>query len=689
MKRSILFGTMGAVLLSVAIVSGSEQQRPIDRALSVARDVLQDLAQEGMSGWTTDSRLAQAFPVHIEGLEGVSYYEVKVVTARRDAGYILVNVNGTDLLVAEITTEGPATTERFRKALGQDDLKIVRYDWFSWAAKAGSESASGILAVIGFDESSGVRVLAESDGDALRARACRFDADYRRRAANKGCVPYQDRAALDEYYLELAEGLGSDGSPMASRSQRPQDTYYRNYLRNVFRCDGGLPLAGDFDRDGRVDDVGTFDEREEACAYDYGANGSGNETVDRDWGEPEDLVVAGDFDRDGRVDDIAIFRPSDRRWYFDHDHDGDTDGGQPVWGALGDAPLAGDFDRDGYRDDVAVYRSSNMMWYYDYDHDGDTDEGPIGTWGLSGDRPFAGDFDRDGYADDVGVFRPGSGRWYFDYNHNDSTNATLTWGANTDQPIAGDFDNDGYSDDVAVFRPTDGTWYYNYNYSGGTDRTAGPWGPTGQAWRMPSWYQPESLDGYPVGCGNTAWAMVYAYWRHFKSKTALFGGLDLTGRGRASACDTGTIYNMMWDLADINETIYGGSGDDKWGLTWPYKMPQGIRYAQNCGYSTASVVRWRGDEREKFNAIETEIRDSDRPVILYIASEEGVHVGDHYVTIEGTVKIDRGWRSTAIGYLVNYGWSEYGSVTLKWIFTRPTSYDPHHSVYDAYLVRFD
>lgn len=668
---------VSVMLAAQGFVGASDDTTPRNRAFSVAANVLDDMVLEGMSGWTRESKLANAFPVYIEGVGGVSYYEVKVVTGGRSSGYILVNVNGADIEVPEITMNGVTTTERFRGQLGRDDLKVVRYDWFASGAKSADKEA--LLAVIGFDGTEQVRRVSTDDWSAT---VLAFDARYRELASSQKCVPYEDRASLDEYYTELSAASAASGP------ERPLDTYYRNYLKGIFRCDGGQPVAGDFNRDGRADDVATFNPAAEVWDYDFSGNGTGDDSVDRGWGEPGDMPVGGDFDRDGRIDDVALFRPADRQWYFDNDHDGDTDGAVITWGAMGDAPIAGDFDRDGFCDDVGVYRSSTMMWYYDFDHDGDTDAGPIGTWGISGDRPVAGDFDRDGYKDDVALFRPGTRRWYFDYDHNDTTNATLTWATATDQPIAGDFDRDGFGDDIGVFRPTDGTWYYNLNYSGDTDRTAGPWGPAGQCWHTPSWDQPGSTDGYPVGCGNTAWAMIYAYWRHFKSKTALFDRLDLTGRGRSTGCDSGTIYTMMWHLADLNETVWGGSDDDKWGMTYPWKMSQGIDYAHEKGYAAANVVRWRGDEREKFNDIEREIRDYDRPVILYISADEGVHFGDHYVGIEGTVKIDRGWRSTAIGYLVNYGWGEFASVTLKWIFTRPTTYDPHHSVYDAYLVRF-
>jgi hypothetical protein len=59
----------------------------------------------------------------------------------------------------------------------------------------------------------------------------------------------------------------------------------------------------------------------------------------------------------------------------------------------GDVPVAGDFDRDGFNDDVAVFRPSNRRWYYDYNHDASTDD-IVGPWGVKGDRAVAGDFEK-------------------------------------------------------------------------------------------------------------------------------------------------------------------------------------------------------------------------------------------------------------------------------------------------------
>jgi hypothetical protein len=288
------------------------------------------------------------------------------------------------------------------------------------------------------------------------------------------------------------------------------------------------------------------------------------------WGEQGDEIVAGDFDKDGYVDDLAIHHGS--QWSFDFDHNGNTDNvyeerrqtaypstfkfvsgdfdhdgyvndigevqnyiseGAPggsqsiwifytffqtggtmrlselptrmVWGLKGDLPVSGDFDLDGCRDDVAVYRSSDKTWHFNTDLDGTTDRtvefndwadiaeffddrdntpstsiGPRRTTGSAntlrrsedllrlqvddfGDIPIAGDFNGDHEVSDLGIFRASNRLWYLDYDKNgDIDRTTGPWAYRGDLPISGDFDRDGYSDDLGVFRPSTGMWYFQY-----------------------------------------------------------------------------------------------------------------------------------------------------------------------------------------------------------------------------------
>jgi len=219
-------------------------------------------------------------------------------------------------------------------------------------------------------------------------------------------------------------------------------------------------------RTNRVDDVGVYRPSDHKWYYDYDHDGDTNETRGPWAVRNGDLPLAGDFDRDGFIDDVAVFRTHDSTWHYDYDHDGDTDEQRGPWGYSTDLPIVGDFDRDRFVDDVAVYRPSTHMWYYDYDHDGDTDE-TSGPWGWAEDRPFAGDFDRDGFLDDVAVFRPSTKEGYYDHAHDGDTDETVDhWGDPTGLPFAGDFDHDGFIDDFGLFIPPATFWLYDYDHNG-------------------------------------------------------------------------------------------------------------------------------------------------------------------------------------------------------------------------------
>jgi len=266
---------------------------------------------------------------------------------------------------------------------------------------------------------------------------------------------------------------------------------------------GDRPITGDFDRDGRCDDVAVFRPTNQRWFFDYNHDGDTDSTST--WAEPGDIPVAGDFDRDGRLDDVGVYCPSSRMWFFDYNHNGTMDSHSGPWGNPGDIPIAGNFDTDGRCDDVAVFRPGNRMWYLDLNHNGTTDA-KYGPWGLAGDIPLAGDFDRDGRNDDVALFRPSTGRWYYDYNHNGNTDSSSggTWGGHGDIPLAGDFDRDGRYDDVGLFRMREVNWYYDYNANNTTDDKIGPWGYVGEPLHA-------THKQYGNSCGPTSMNMVFEY----------------------------------------------------------------------------------------------------------------------------------------------------------------------------------
>lgn len=661
--------------------AGATTRLSAREAIDVAKPILDEMVREARTGWTRHSRLVAAYPVYTEGLDGVSYYEVKVKTGEAHSGYVLVTANRSDIEVPEIAIQGLTLNELYAQRTGRRDIRVFRYDWFRSSAKA-AQSGNGqaeIVGALGFAGRSNVQLL-RGDG-ALAASVIAFDRRYGEIVRQKGGLPYYLRGSIDDHYTE------QDWHPQG-RVDSANDTTIRHYLSRVFRSDGGVPVAGEFSGTTvpRPNDIAIYDPTDRTWDFDTSHDADTDATAGS-WSAISDIQFAGDFDRDGKMDDLGVLRASTKQYFFDYNHNATTDASLALVGTYTQMhPVVGDFNNDGYLDDIALFSYATRKWYFDHGHDGvaNTVSGP---WGLAGDIPVSGDFDSDGYVDDVGVFRPSTRIWYFDYTHNGTTNDTSgPWAIDGDKPFAIDADWDGFADDVGVYRSSDGMWYFDYNRAGSTALSQGPYGPTGPYWHTPSWDQPNDTAGYPVGCGNTAWAIVYAYWQRFKSKTNLFPGVDLSRMSRAADCPFGgSISNVMWEIGRLTETEYGENDDGTYGSTLNAKMPQGISYARNQGYSSASCVRWVGGERTKWDAVDAEIL-ADRPVILSIC-HDGTGSADHFVTLEATAYVSR-TGSDAVGYLANFGWGENADVTLKWFFTRPTWYDPHHSVYDAYLVRF-
>ena len=262
-----------------------------------------------------------------------------------------------------------------------------------------------------------------------------------------------------------------------------------------FGMAGGIPLAGDFDGDGR-DELAIY--MDGYWMIDVNRNGSWDDTdLLAKLGDSEDRPVVGDWDGDGK-DDIGIYGPM---WERDPDaierepglpnpdnspftkpknvppvdleatngarllkltsngqqradvvdHVFGVDDGEKV-------PVTGDWNGNGIR---SIGTFEGGQWQMDVNGDGEFDhQDRSARFGKAGDVPLVGDFNGDG-VEQIAVYR--SGTWLIDSNGNrelDATDKTFQMGGAGDKPVVGDWDGDGidepglYTDGQSVVRET-------------------------------------------------------------------------------------------------------------------------------------------------------------------------------------------------------------------------------------------
>jgi uncharacterized delta-60 repeat protein len=235
-----------------------------------------------------------------------------------------------------------------------------------------------------------------------------------------------------------------DGKEEVSVYRPSEGVWYANCACQGFRAvrfglPGDIPVAGDYDGDGRTDQAvfrgGTW----------YLNRSSDGHMGSVDFGLADDIPTVGDYDGDDRAD-ISVWRPSTGVWYVLRSSD--LQYTATAFGLAGDKPVPADFDGDG-KTDLAIYRNGD--WWIKQSSD-PSDNLVFRKFGLETDLALAKDFDGDGRAD-LNIYRPSETNWYQQF-----TNAVkiTRFGISTDKPAPADFDGDGKTD-IAVFR--NGVWY--------------------------------------------------------------------------------------------------------------------------------------------------------------------------------------------------------------------------------------
>ncbi|MFC1476685.1 hypothetical protein ACFL5S_01835 [Fibrobacterota bacterium] len=150
-----LFQVFIVPLTILLFISSAYSARTKTEAMAYAQREIAFMADNSPTdAWTTNTVIVNAYPVYLDGIDEVSYYECRAKNGRKNAGYVLVNVNETDLPIVQSSMECLPLKIIYRKLLGHNKFNVLRYDPYkSVAVSKPNKRSSGtnILASIGFE----------------------------------------------------------------------------------------------------------------------------------------------------------------------------------------------------------------------------------------------------------------------------------------------------------------------------------------------------------------------------------------------------------------------------------------------------------------------------------------------------------------------------------------------------------
>ncbi len=218
----------------------------------------------------------------------------------------------------------------------------------------------------------------------------------------------------------------------------------------------------------------------------------------------------------------------------------------------------------------------------------------------------------------------------------------------------------------------------NYTASWDQKKWLGVWlpQPSGQPALNPDQY-------YPIGCGATAYGVVYSYWQAFKGKSNLFLGVDMLAPSNYlyGWRDSPGIYSSIKSIAQYCDTIWDNNG----GGVSVFTMEKGKNYAKDHGYpsTTSSWLTYGADQFVLFDKIAGAIAGDRPPIVTVNVDKGGVPVigvsPNHYVVAEEAKKtiyrvkfLNLFWLPWANGsttYKLNICWGNSSSYGHRYVNT--------------------
>ncbi len=205
--------------------------------------------------------------------------------------------------------------------------------------------------------------------------------------------------------------------------------------------------------------------------------------------------------------------------------------------------------------------------------------------------------------------------------------------------------------------------------------------------QTPKWYQTWTSSGHPVGCGPTAWAIVFGYWKQHKGKRNLLPGVSMPYRQTGQ--DDAVLGPRMEEIAETMDTTYGVWQGQKYGRTTGGKMLDASNYVKRRGYR-CTITRIQGTEYDKFRRVK-EWLDRDRPVIIMTNEPDAAFTSLHYPVIEKArlkqKKVLGKWRDRDVYYSVNMG--DGGENKEIWVREYGQNDHPHTGSFSMFLLNIE